>query len=98
MNTAINKFEVALGEEDGHQFAAILWPAEMGQSPFSDSVNLVFTPSGFAVYPQGSDQAIEFKGVDKNAIAEMAVRNVVILEQSGADYKQYEVSKLNSPV
>jgi hypothetical protein len=97
MNTIINKFEVALGEEDGHQFAAILWPAEMGKSPFSDSARLVFTEQGFAVYPTGSDQSIEFKGVDKNAIAEMAVRNVVILEQNGADYAQYAVSKINNP-
>jgi hypothetical protein len=97
MSVAINKFDLALGEEYGNLFAAIMWPTEEGRAPFSNSVRLFFTEEGFELYEIDRKQAIKFIVVDKNIISQIALRNVVILEQNGNDYAQYTVSKVNSP-
>ena len=95
MNTAIDRFEVALGEEDGNLFAAILWPESMGKIAFNGDVLLTFIENGFALHGRNDSEAMKFSGIDLKVVQEMAVRNVVLLAKNGLTYDQFEVSKVN---
>lgn len=98
MNTAIDRFEVALGEEDGNHFAAILWPEGMGKVAFQGPVQLTFTDDGFALHGLNDTEAMKFSGIDPTIIRQMGRRHVVLLEKAGLSYEQFEVVKLNNPV
>jgi hypothetical protein len=98
MNTAVDRFEVALGEEDGNHFAAILWPEGMGKVAFQGTVQLMFTEDGFALHGVNDAEAMKFSGIDPSIIQQMGERHVVLLEKAGLSYEQFEVVKLNNPV
>ncbi len=98
MNTAIDRFEVALGEEDGNLFAAILWPEAMGKVAFKGEVLLTFVENGFALHGSDDQEALKFTSIDPQVAKEMADRHVVLLQKDGLNYQQFEVSKVNSLV
>ncbi|WOF81775.1 hypothetical protein P5704_028380 (plasmid) [Pseudomonas sp. FeN3W] len=97
-NGNIQKFEVALGEEDGNLFAAILWPDTLGDIPFAAPVGLAFTQDGFVLFGDNDKDGLYFSGIDKPILEEMGVRHVVVLKPTGNDYVQLEVSKTNEPI
>ena len=96
MNTAIDRFAVALGEEDGNLFAAIMWPEAMVKVAFKGDVQLTFIENGFALHGSDDQEAMKFSGIDPKVVQEMAARHVVLLEKSGLNYQQVEVSKVNT--
>ncbi|WP_455233258.1 hypothetical protein [Geopseudomonas aromaticivorans] len=88
----IQKFNVALGEEDGELFAAILWPEGQGDVPFEAPISLAFTGDGFALFNDPEGAWLKFGGVGEQLLAEMAARHVVVLTREGDDYGQFEVN------
>lgn len=82
--------DIALSEEEGVRFAAILWFDGLGRPPFQDPVALSFTDVGFSLISSNPIGVIPIR-VDQKTRDQMRSRHIVILYKENEEYLQLSV-------
>jgi hypothetical protein len=85
------KFDLAIGDEDGVSFLAIIWPEDLGVIPFASDITATPVKEGFVLSGLEQDESIAFLGVSESFVNEMSVRNIVILRPIKDGYEQKSV-------
>jgi hypothetical protein len=84
-------FELSLGEEDGHLFAALMWPLEFGGIPFQDEAIAVMVPTGFVLVDSEGTFGIAFLGLADEALRDFRASQVTLMRALDDDYETMSV-------
>lgn len=80
-------FTLSFGEEEGGLFAALMWPDELGDLPYSESITAVVVPQGFVLKGQQNEPVIAFLGVSDQVLDDLTDSDVTLLKPDGEDYE-----------
>lgn len=89
-------FSLSLGEEDGGLFAAVMWPDELGDLPYSGGITAVVVSQGFVLQGQPHEPAIAFLGVSDEVLDDLVRSDVTLMKPDGDDYETKSVRVIAS--